>query len=454
MRPFSFIALGAFFSLFSGTAFGEGPIERVFFFTDIEGDYAKLDQFIRTSGAFYPEPGTDVWHQKPGVLVIDGGDAGDNHPYSRKVVRELSRFADEAKDRFIIIGGNRDPNKVRIPLELGEKAMSRHPANAKDGTIYADWLVSQKLSDSKPTRLKWILSKTMGAPKAFEYRRGELAEERSVALSAISDDQIVESYLEEVGPDGTYTRFLKQGRLIYSFDNNLIIHADMSQENFLQVPGMRGKCRSVATWERKLNAWYQRRLNRYSQALRRGTLSESDIADLVNYSWATEGKLDNRWSVMYSRTHDKDRMSQLPPEKVRARLMDEGYNRLLKGDWASGQLPLVMRDGDFELICADNSWGTPGECSVVELARVGKTWDTVRITGMDPASKKRIQYGYSTGESSPMGHWLADGSVVVGKNNDGWISFRMDTKFNVFYRQMAPGEAFGTNCMQLTGGAH
>ena len=53
--------------------------------------------------------------------------------------------------------------------------------------------------DNKVNRLKWMLRDTMGCPETFEMRRAELAANAGVLPAGISDEEVVQSYIE-TGP--------------------------------------------------------------------------------------------------------------------------------------------------------------------------------------------------------------------------------------------------------------
>ncbi len=55
-------------------------------------------------------------------------------------------------------------------------------------------------SNTAANRLRWILKETMGADGAFGRRREELAMLRQTAVDAVSEEDVVESYRNEVDP--------------------------------------------------------------------------------------------------------------------------------------------------------------------------------------------------------------------------------------------------------------
>ena len=56
-----------------------------------------------------------------------------------------------------------------------------------------------------------MLDCTLGCPKTFEYRRAELAEHAGSSSDDVSDEDVIDSFLESIAPGGIVERYLRLG---------------------------------------------------------------------------------------------------------------------------------------------------------------------------------------------------------------------------------------------------
>ena len=102
---------------------------------------------------------------------------------------------------------------------------------------------------------------TMGADGAFERRRFELALIHKKGEKDVSDDEVVQSYKNEVDPskrdDNFMLQFLEKAELAFSFGTALFVHGAVTKENMGTVPGQDETQERVGVreWEARLNAW-------------------------------------------------------------------------------------------------------------------------------------------------------------------------------------------------------
>ena len=75
----------------------------------------------------------------------------DRGPEARRLLRALVDVAERQPERVVLLAGNRDINKLRLPRELG-------PFPRPD------------LPDPLPARLQATLARTMGAAEAWDHR--------------------------------------------------------------------------------------------------------------------------------------------------------------------------------------------------------------------------------------------------------------------------------------------
>lgn len=217
----------------------EGLISYV---TDIEGDIAYWRRYVELSSVLNRDAATGEIHLAEGAQFVFGGDAVDQHIGDLEVLQELVSLKRKYPDRVHLIVGNRDNNKLRLLLELGQAhrdalSLRDHPGaywtrNRKPAAV----LTEEKLSDeSVATRLQWILGHTMGAENAFEHRRKELsghADGRDV-----SDDEVVQSFLDYVGPGGLLFEYLSAARLAVKLGSILFVHAGLPRSANRWAPG-------------------------------------------------------------------------------------------------------------------------------------------------------------------------------------------------------------------------
>ncbi|GKY93283.1 hypothetical protein MPSEU_000295800 [Mayamaea pseudoterrestris] len=220
----------------------------VSYLTDVEGDRDYLTRFVKQSRVltFRPISECDVDQTSTALFPYDhcidfindrdmlvfGGDAWDQGGSDLYVMRQLLSLKERYVDRVHLVVGNRDVNKMRMHQELG--SLNDIAAPPHQG-VY--WLAGTGregdpnsglwLSTDPVKRLQWMLRDTMGSPRAFEYRRCELEEERYAMgqSDAVSDLDVVESYKRSTDPvTGEMSRYLSQAELAVKLGDALFIH--------------------------------------------------------------------------------------------------------------------------------------------------------------------------------------------------------------------------------------
>ena len=133
--------------------------------------------------------------------------------------------------------GNRDINKMRLPVELHESSLFVSPRVywVKPDEDDRDFLQDPS---SQVDRLKWMLTKTMGSPLAFEYRRDELKLLNS-SSSGYGDDDVVESFIDLMRPDGLMMEYLKCANIAVILGDTLFIHGGIQTYNMGWLPPMK-----------------------------------------------------------------------------------------------------------------------------------------------------------------------------------------------------------------------
>lgn len=301
--------------------------------TDVEGRWDKLTSFLAGNPHVALREG--ALELAEGVTLVFGGDAIDRGAHARRIVSLLLAAKQRYGDRVVLLAGNRDINKLRLVTELGGQPHRRAPQGL-----------------SRTELLRWTFANTMGAKQAFEHRLTELADTGEVA----TDEAVVDSYLADLAPGGELRAYLAACQLGFRAGATLFLHGGVTAENFLQVPA---RCEQrwitaytaatdVEAWLAALDVFYRSEMARFERATRPDAL--------IAYQSQGPDKL-NQQSVVYARPTDDTGNPHLPPAPVIERLRAEGIRRVVVGHTPSGDCPAILRDRDFELVLADNSYG-------------------------------------------------------------------------------------------------
>ncbi len=356
------------------------------YLTDVEGRWDKLASFAAGNVLVSLDGGR--LQLADGATFVFGGDAIDRGPAGRRIVETLLAARRAYGERVVLLAGNRDINKLRLVREL----TGAPPAGA--------------VGKTRGELLRWIFANTMGAPKAFEFRAAE--------LGTTDDERVVQSYLDDLAPGGPLRAYLAECRLGFRAGATLFLHGGVTADNFGIVPG--GAPQATAEgWLRALNAFYAGEIAAF-QAGR-------EPAALIAYQRPLPGTHLNQTSVVYARPTDELGNPHLPDADAIARLRREGIGRLVVGHTPSGDCPAILRDGDFELVLADNSYAKVERGSQVAISD-----DLVRIHGetiLDGGARSVVDFATARGEPSPLGARDRDtGELVKARLPAGFLMFR------------------------------
>jgi hypothetical protein len=405
---------------------------NVAYFTDVEGSRQRFEGFLASSKAFYlGEDGK--YHLKPEAHFVFGGDAPDRYLGSRWVVSELVRLKEETPDRVALIIGNRDINKIRLTSELSLIAITRPPFKfhfTKD----EEW---QKHvgPETRAERLKYIFSQTMGAPNAFNLRRQELALELKATQArfsdadvsnaksdaSISDADVVDSYLQELGPNGKFRKFLELGQLAHRIENTLFVHGGVTRRNLGRVPGDVRKCKKIDDWIYHLNQWYRTGVKIWTEQDQAwsGTTLRPEQAWL-DYPMPDPGLNSKPESVVTGRNTDLFNNPLFPTTTVVAELLNQGIERLVIGHTPTADYPVILRTGDerFEVVFADNSFSHESFASLVhfEGPRLERTLITGKVTLTGRTAE--VFSELTLRESTLLGKMIKDGYALGNLRDD------------------------------------
>ena len=353
------------------------------YLTDVEGRWEKLASFCDGNPLVRLEG--DQLRLAEGAQFVFGGDAVDRGPAGRRIVATLLAAKRAYPDRVTLLAGNRDINKLRLSKELTGEPPERAPR-----------------TDDRAALLRWIFENTMGAPKAFDHRATELGNP--------GDAAVVQSYLDDVAPDGPMRQYLHACQLGARIGATLFLHGGLTAENFGVVPGM-ARVDTVAAWLANLETFY------------RAELADPDHAELIAYQRPVPGTHENQESVVYARPTDDTQNPHLPPAELIASLRAEQIFRLIVGHTPSGDSPAILKDEDFQLVLADNSYGR------LELgSQLVITDDEVRVRAqaeLDDGRFTKLVYTARRGEGGPLGKRDREtGELVKAPLGEGWLLYK------------------------------
>ena len=359
-------------------------MRKVAYLTDIEGQWDKLEDFCAGSSLVRLE---DPAGARSRLVVADdavfvfGGDAIDRGPAGRKIVATLLAARRAQPDSVVLLAGNRDINKLRLARELDGSPPPRALAAVTSGR--------------RGDLLRFILTHTMGARAAFDHRRDELAAEGSAA----ADDDVVQSYLDDLAPGGAMRSYLSLAVLAHREDETLFVHGGVTPENMGVVPGHGRRIPDVDDWLRALNEFYAQSMHAFCT-----NMSSADGTpmwqELIAYQSPKNGSRTNQASVVYARPTDAVGNPMLPPPHVVSDLAAAELRRVVVGHTPSGDCPALLRDDTgFELLLADNSYGRVERGSRVTIAE-----NVVRVVGtteLDSGVREAVDYDAPHAREAP-----------------------------------------------------
>ncbi len=403
------------------------PDHDVAYLTDVEGSWTRLQSFCARSPLVTLEG--EVLRVRDGATFVFGGDAIDRGPWSRKIVRTLLAAREAQPNGVVLLGGNRDLNKLRLARELAGHPPKRAPDEAKA------WPPGQLL--------KWILAHTMGAPDAFAHRRAELAAERTRDPSTIEDDDVAQSFVDDLRDDGDLARYLGACQLTWRAGHTLFVHGGVAEEALAVVPGHPVTDLANfddAVWRARLDDFYAGQMAAF-----RARAIEADgrpaWESAILYQAPRAGLKLNPGSVVYGRMGDDQNNPALPSRATIDALQRCGIRRVVVGHTPSGDTPSIVRAAataqPFEVLVCDNSRSRVETASVVTLRD-----EMSRIEGrcvLDDGSTTEVDLILPLDDrATPIGRRVrATRELVKGGGEGAWLLFRYDPGWQVLQR-LAP----------------
>lgn len=400
------------------------PDHEVAYVTDVEGSWTRLQSFCAASP--FVDLDGETLRVKEGATFVFGGDAIDRGPWSRKIVRALLAAKEAQPDQVVLLGGNRDLNKLRLPRELSGHPPARAPDDA------SSW--------PRARLLQWIFKNTMGAADAYVHRRAELAVERGVDPWAIDDEEVAQSFLDDLAPDGTLTRYLAACQLAWRAGATLYVHGGVAEEALAVVPGHAATDLARfddEAWRARLNDFLSSSIDAFRA---REIRSDGRPAweDAVLYQAPRPGAKANPGSVVYGRMTDDLNNPGLPSPDVVVALQRCGIRRVVVGHTPSGDTPSIVRATTtrepFEVVFCDNSRSRVDTASVVHVRD-----DVVRVEGrcvLDDGGDVDVALSLALADrGTPIGRRLRGApDLVKSRHDEGWLTFRCEPGYKTLQR--------------------
>jgi len=381
---------------------------------DVEGQGKRLHSFLAGSGVFTRTAG-GAWELLSNKAVVFQGDANDRGENNREILEFWIQLKEKYPDRVTLLIGNRDVFKLALITDLSDAAM------LLPNPRYEKWLDDKGLNtpaerSNKIRKLQWIYEKNMGTKEGFEQRRREL---QHVDGTPASDQDIVQSFFEDLKPNGLWARYLRLAQLAF-VDNSvktLFVHGSVNEKNLGYVPGQDKKIHNVRDWVVTLNAWAHQQILAGLDS--QGTVNGAQ--DLLNYSRAAPE------SVVNSRFEDARGYPELPAGSVIESLIAQDIYRISVGHTPTGEYPILARKGLFQLLLTDASYNESETSPIIKLWRNSlNSWAFTPKYG-----PVQIEIDFANSDQIGLHTW--DRRLVIGRSKGRYLLYKLGPNFSRDY---------------------
>jgi len=380
---------------------------------DVEGMRSRLDSFIKNSGVFYVGPQREIL-LKPGKAFVFQGDASDRGPDDVAILEFLISMKARYPDRVTLLIGNRDIYKLGILAALSDEAM------AAGDMDYEEWLTDKGLSVAQHKNNK--LTKMRYSIDGYKFRKAEL--EAQLGRTA-SDQEVYDHIVRQLQPGGVYSKYLGVAQLAFIDESTqtLFVHGSVDGKNIGYIPGQAKKITDVRKWVEALNAWARNEFVKGKMHSHGATYAGQALLDYA---------FDGQRSVITSRFKDENGFPELPSAEVMKDLTSQGIRRVSVGHTPIGELPVIARNDQFEILMNDASFNKTGITPKVLLNGDRLTSKVVLADG--GVVEMDLRYG----QNSLLGRHTTDNHIVVGVVADGsgsnYVTYHIGEKFRREYR--------------------
>jgi hypothetical protein len=336
--------------------------QKCAFLSDVEGNLDYFNAYVKMSKIItFSEPNV-LDFQENDTGFIYGGDSQDKGIGDIRFVKMLLAFKDKYPFRVKFIIGNRDGNKIRLCSELNINLEDEQILTDKEWQYWVEkskrvtpqeFLDNNKLPNTWPNRLKWLLKETMGAEGAFERRKKELAIIREKTEDEITDDEVVQSYRDECDPtkpnDNFMLQYLKRANVACMVGSTLFVHGGINPKNIGRVPGKNNIYRTTRDWINELKKWTNKELVDFM-----GNPQDKEMGKgLKDYGSSENG---NHGATVTCSNYLLNGNAQHIPKQVQTFMLSNRISGVVSGHQPHGDCPMVICTGCSNVITADTSY--------------------------------------------------------------------------------------------------
>ncbi len=402
-------------------------MKRYAFTSDLEGNFEKWQRLIEDSPDIFYRDSQGI-ALRDGVEFIYGGDLIDRAPGALRLIKDLLALKKRYSERVTLLAGNRDINKIFFLYYLSPKYLNKAYEEAVE--FFINTLSGEEKKASKRVLIsKWML-KSFNAPRAFEFRKEEL---EILQGRSVSEDEVVDSFLEDLREGGALYEYLQEAQVMYSKDGNTFVHGAILDSTLGYVPRLENLETNYQSWILKLNAWYKASIAQLKNVEFMDNYRRSVLADLLIYHG---GRSQGR-SVIYSRYSDANGNQVLPSQNLRAYLRQEKQKRVIHGHTPVGFLPTIMRDEDLEFVNGDNSENKTYSLIVMDSETIEIRGEKVEdIHSADSLPSEALRYRVGRNERTPLGLKLEQSQdlILAPWSKEKWLALLYRERYQRVYR--------------------
>lgn len=131
--------------------------QTIAFATDLEGKFEYWKNFILNSKVVSRDSSGEL-ELKRGCHFVHGGDVCDRGEGDMRILEDLITLKRKYPENVHFILGNRDVNKLRLPVALHETVLQYRPGAywVGDNTVEADFALNDRVA-----KMKWVSYDTL-----------------------------------------------------------------------------------------------------------------------------------------------------------------------------------------------------------------------------------------------------------------------------------------------------
>jgi len=428
----------------------DGPV-KILYLTDVEGNWAYFCNFVEVSKGI-------LQFKESGYHFVFGGDTCDKGPGTLRCLRALLQLKKDYPDRVHLLIGNREANKLRFTAECTDEQVAGITPDSPAAYWVAEkarerpWNYFSKLAakangvdmadlseeDVRPhinqaNLFQYHLKHDMGSDGDFDFRQQELAHILGRKVEDVSDQEVVNSYMDSVKPGGEICEYMRNAVMVCLLGSTLFVHGQIIGSQFIEcgengvawalgvVPELGGlSCRHVndlRAWIVELNQWAQAEFDDWEA---QPTWVKPPTEETIE-GWSQRGgaglilygtPATRVPSVVYCRYLEDNCMPKPYPKQLVDYLVEAGVSRVVIGHTPHGNCPTVIRHegSDLTIVMADTSYSNmksdlnyKGDNRGDAVCSIAMDGEECNVHGRTGAGEQIINYvvPYGTGGGDP-----------------------------------------------------